>query len=411
MKLKYNKEAHGYWLNGKRCKGVSGVASVPEDKFAISTWNRRNALIGVAQHPELLTEIAANIDNKDKLDEIAERAGDFAGGSAGRNWGSAVHLIIERTIDGRPILDTPETMTVRQAFNKLLADNRLEVVASEIVVVHPELMIAGRTDLVLRCMDTKVMFIADAKTGASADRYLHSSTVQTYLYASAPLMGVGPQGDVDFEITEFSEMYPVSQTVGLIIHIPQDGEASIIPVDLVAGRDCFENVILPTYAWRNRKDLRVPMPVRKVYEPLEPLVKAAPPAEGPDVAVDALRARYVALSSVGRTWVDAKREEAFSAGVDFHLAKNFTMRRAGIMDGLIALAEAEADDDDAVRAICRLVIADEFVEWPTVKAGAVVGSLGAAEADAFASACHMFVGGLYGLEVRLDGPVLVEVAA
>lgn len=423
MKLKYSAKAHGYWLDGKRCKSPSAIAKVPDDSSALDKWRRRQTAIGLAMRPELLTEVAASIEDKQALDAICERAMDHAGASSGRNWGSAVHLIIERDIAGATILETPETARVREQWNRLLADHQLEVVRAEAVIVHPELQIAGRFDQVMRCTVTGEHFVMDVKTGASAHEFLQAHAVQLWLYASAPLMGVGPQGDVDFEIVDFADMLPVSQSVAFVAHLPQDGEPSIIPVDIAAGGDCFRNVIQPTWAWRSRKDLRAdwkpvtatrpdPHKHSKAFATTPATVAVAvAPDEGPDVDLEALRGRYKAAAEGHRAWVDGIRAEALAAGADIHLKDHPTMRRARILDGLLTLCEAESHDDDVVRALVRHVTGADAVQWPTVTVGAAVGMMTAREASDFAAACELFTLGRFALVHQLDGPVVTEVAA
>jgi hypothetical protein len=118
-------------------------------------------------------------------------------------------------------------------------------------------MVAGRFDRVVRHRKTGECFILDTKTGKSAADFLQSHAVQLWLYASAPLCADGPTGDADFEVAEFVPMHAVSQSVALVAHLPMEGEASIIGIDIAAGRECFERVIQPTWAWRSRSDLRV----------------------------------------------------------------------------------------------------------------------------------------------------------
>jgi hypothetical protein len=424
VKLKYSAKAHGYWLDGKRCKSPSAIAKVPDDSSALDKWRRRQTAIGLAMRPELLTEIAANVEDKQSVDAICERAMDHAGASSGRNWGSAVHLVIERDIAGATILDTPETARVRRQWQQLLDDHHLEVVRAEAVIVHPKLMIAGRFDQVMRSRINGEMFVMDVKTGASADQFLQSHAVQLWLYASASLMAAGPQGDVDFEVTEFTPMLDVSQSVAFVAHLPQEGEPSIIPVDIAAGGQCFHDVIRPTWAWRARKDLRAEMPAAskanarpdphrnaKALSPAPSPSVAARPEEGSTVDVAALRERYVALDAASVSWVGEITTQALQAGLPIHLKDNLTARRARILDGLVTLAEGDADDDDAVRALCRHILDDDAVEWPTVPVGAVVGRLSATTAATFAAAAEMFVAGRYGLTFQLDGPTLSEVAA
>jgi hypothetical protein len=429
VKLKYSAKAHGYWLDGKRCKSPSAIAKVPDDSSALDKWRRRQTAIGLAMRPELLTEIAANVEDKQSVDAICERAMDHAGASSGRNWGSAVHLVIERDIAGHAILDTPETARVREQWNKLLADYGFEVVLSEAVVAHPDLIVAGRFDLVLRSISAGDQYIADVKTGADADKYLHAHAVQLHLYASAPLMAVGPQGDVDFEITEFAPMLPVSQAVGLVVHLPQEGTPSIIGVDIAAGGDCFREVIRPTWGWRSRKDLGITIPTltptpttipdphrnAKALSTTPAVAATIAPDEGAalskdDPAVGAVRDLYGSLDPAARSWVEAKRAEALPSGLDFHLSGGYSKRRVQIMHGLCLLAGNGHDNDDAVKAITRGVTDDQAVDWLNVTAGVAVGSLGRIEAQMFQSMCLSLIDRQVVVVGRLDGPALVDAA-
>lgn len=257
MKLKYSAKAHGYWLNGKRCKSPSAIAKVPDDSSALDFWRRRQTAIGLALQPHLLTAVAANADDKKALDAICEEAMTAAGASSGRDYGTAVHKITDLLDGGVFVLETPEVVAIRETWRTLLDSHDLEIVASEQVIVHPDLMVAGRFDRVVRHRATGRLYILDTKTGKSAADFLQSHAVQLWLYASAPLCADGPTGDADFEVAEFVPMHAVSQSVALVAHLPMEGEASIIGIDIAAGRQCFERVIQPTWAWRSRSDLRV----------------------------------------------------------------------------------------------------------------------------------------------------------
>ena len=257
MKLKYSAKAHGYWLNGKRCKSPSSVAKVPDDSSALDFWRRRQTAIGLALQPHLLTSIAAAADDKRALDDICEEAMNAAGASSGRDYGTAVHKITDLLDGGDFVLETPEVIAIRKTWRTLLDSHDLEVVASEQVVVHPDLMIAGRFDRVVRHRASGRLFILDTKTGKSAADFLQAHAVQLWLYASAPLCADGPTGDTDFEVSAFVPMHAVDQSVALVAHLPMGGEASIIGIDIAAGGRCFTEVIQPTWAWRSRTDLRV----------------------------------------------------------------------------------------------------------------------------------------------------------
>ena len=268
MKLKYSARSHGYWLDGKRCKSPSAVAKVPDDSSALDYWRRRQTAIGLALQPHLLTAVAAAANDKQQLDQLCEAAMEAAGANSGRDYGTSVHRITDLIDGGDFVLETPEVVEIRKRWRTLLAEHQLEVVATEQVVVHPDLMIAGRFDRVVRHLPTGDLLILDTKTGASAHQYLHAHAVQLWLYASAPLRADGPAGDNDFEVDDFVPMWPVRQDVALVAHLPQDGDATIVPINIDAGRHCFKHVIRPTWDWRNRSDLRAdhwltkPMPAR-----------------------------------------------------------------------------------------------------------------------------------------------------
>ena len=256
MKLKYSARAHGYWLDGKRCKSPSAVAKVPDDSSALDFWRRRQTAIGLALQPHLLTAVAAAANDKQQLDQLCEQAMEAAGANSGRDYGTSVHKITDLIDGGDFVLETPEVVEIRKRWRTLLDQHDLEVVATEQVVVHPDLMIAGRFDRVVRHRPTGDLLILDTKTGASADQYLHAHAVQLWLYAAAPLRADGPAGDNDFEVHDFVPMWPVRQDVALVAHLPQDGDATIVPINIAAGRECFKHVIQPTWSWRNRNDLR-----------------------------------------------------------------------------------------------------------------------------------------------------------
>jgi hypothetical protein len=257
VKLKYSAKAHGYWLDGKRCKSPSAIAKVPDDMTALNNWKRRQTAIGLALRPDLLTQIAAAGDDKKIIDAVCEMAMEVAGATTGRDRGTAVHRITERLDDGDAMLETPEVITLRQQWLGLLDRYDLEVVQSEGVIVHPELMIAGRFDRVVRHKITGELLILDIKTGADADRFHQANALQLWLYASAPLIGVGPQGDVDFEITAFDPMVAVSQRVALIAHLPADKEPDIIALNIERAGRCFGEVVVPTWEWRGIRSLRI----------------------------------------------------------------------------------------------------------------------------------------------------------
>lgn len=343
---------------------------------------------------------------------------DKRGLEAAAQRGTNVHLYLEARLRGEPPLLLADGMPGAdyvRACEAFLDDYQPKLYAAEYVVIHRSLNgvgYGGTPDAVIGIGQD--LFGVDWKTRGE------ESSHGAYAEEAAQIAGGAFAEYMIVEGPNGPERQPLPQLAGgLVVSIKPDGY-KVYPIDLAAAWNHWEAM----HAWwvaRRSETLSIGKPwAPKKTRPaakheekaaITPVAPRPTPDEGPTVAVDALRDRYVALSAVARTWVDAKRDEAVKAGVDFHLSGCYTSRRKSIMDGLVLLAEAEADDDDALRALVRAVVKDDLVEWPSVAPGAVVGSLSATEASAFASLCDLFVGGRYGLESRLDGPVLVEVAA
>jgi hypothetical protein len=148
---------------------------------------------------------------------------------------------------------------------------------------------------------------------------------------------------------------------------------------------------------------------------IEPLTTPTPtpPDEGDpatDAVIEPIKARYKAASDVTRKWISELERDALHAHCGFHTIHGKTMRRLRIVDGLVTLGEADAADEDLVKALVRHVTNDDAMSWPTVTAGAAVGSLSAVQAAAFVGACEAFVAGTYVLVAELTGPRLAVAA-
>jgi len=252
MKLKYNDKIHAYWLDGKRCKGMSTLSKVPDDTFSLDQWRKRMVLLGVARKPELAKQAAAHHDDRDKLNAIAEEALVIAGASDAANAGTATHRIIERHILGEEIILTDDAKLVVANFAQVMESVGLRPIpeAVEQVVVYPEQRVAGRFDhLAYRIADDRPV-VVDVKTGASAIRYPHATSVQLAGYANAPLHATLPIGRDG--VTE--EFLPppegLDREVGYVVSMTDEG-AHVYSVNLKLGWKCLEQIIFPTLNWRS----------------------------------------------------------------------------------------------------------------------------------------------------------------
>lgn len=256
MRLKYNDKMHAYWLDGQRCKNISSVASIAEDKFRLNAWSQRQVAIGIATKPSLIEQIAANVDNDSKLNELCEQAAAEAGAFTGRDRGNVLHKALEQHDAGKRFIPTDLTSTAIRAWEDILELMGWEVVFIERCVIWPDEKIAGRFDRIVK--DKRgVHYIVDFKGGAKVLNYPHPIACQLALYANAPYM-TGPipeEGGETEDVVMLNVDYPIDCGVGYVVHLPPDADAQLIELDIAAGMETVRNVIFPTLEWRARKGL------------------------------------------------------------------------------------------------------------------------------------------------------------
>lgn len=262
MKLTYNDKQHAYWLDGKRCKGVTGVAAYPQDRYSIEQWRARMIVSGMAQSPPLVHRAQAHFDEREHLEAIAEEALNIAKANEAAGRGTANHRIAERVDLGLTVIETEESGAVIEAWRNALDEIGVDIVPEliERIVIYPDLLIAGRFDRIGRYRHSGRHVSVDIKTGANANaiRYPHSVAIQLALYANAPLMA-GPlqPGKNGTDWTDQFEPLPedLHRDHGIVIYLPPEGPAQCPRVNIAAGWEAAQQICFPTIAWRNRKDL------------------------------------------------------------------------------------------------------------------------------------------------------------
>lgn len=259
MKLSYNDRQHAYWLDGKRCKGVTTVAKIPDDNYGLEKWRARQVVIGMATSPPLVNRAAAHFDERDKIDDIAEEAMVAAKAHEASGRGTAAHRITERVDLGLDWIDTPEARAIRAQWTAALDHAGLDIIPElvERIVVYPDQLVAGRFDRIARRRSDGRLVVVDVKTGENAVKYPHSTCVQLGLYANAPLMAGPLERTGDKESTDVFEPLPdgIDRTVGIIVYLPPEGPADIYELDLAAGWDTARTICFPTIAWRKTTGL------------------------------------------------------------------------------------------------------------------------------------------------------------
>jgi len=253
MKLKYVDSNHGYYLDGKRCKGVSTTAKLLDDTYDLDRWRKRMVAKGVAMSDELVEAInGLDQDDKAGLDELAEQAINLAGASLAAEEGTRQHGITEKHDRGEEH-DDPITA---QRWATVLKKAGLVPVTEYIerCVVWPDQRICGRFDRFGRRLSDGKLVCLDLKTGSSAVRYPHATVLQLSLYANAPLMAAEME---EYEpgkfVTEtFSPLPPdLDREVGYMVHLPADGDAGVYSVNLKLGAKAASEIIFPALRWRS----------------------------------------------------------------------------------------------------------------------------------------------------------------
>lgn len=264
MKLKYVDSNHAYYLDGKRCKGVTSVAKIGTDTYALEQWKLRKVVEGLRAKPELLA-VPSLDDPGPRIPvtdgAVVELALNAAGTHLAAEAGTAAHSLSERVDRGEEV-EAHEVQTAKLWKSALLSAG-LQIVPDlmERVIVHPDERICGRFDRLGRRISDGRLVIIDLKTGASAKNYPHSVATQMALYANAPLMGTIWEGDSG-ETSEFEPLpADLDKNVGYMVHLPDDGECAVYAINIKLGWKVCQQVIFPALRWQQTKNDKLIRPV------------------------------------------------------------------------------------------------------------------------------------------------------
>jgi len=344
--------------------------TVPLDWYRAGEWFKND------DNAEALLDDSANAWTAFYTGVHVQRDRDFA-------RGHAIHAAAEAALVGQGVLNVnPDAAPYIPHLTKWIDDNVTDVHAIEAVVFGDGY--GGTGDAWLNVRGVSCYVDWKSRGADSAHGIYEEEIAQGGAYTSARYC-ILPSDDRQ---TAVRALIPAA-SYGLVLSIRPDGVAEYW-YDLDRAQDAFAEM---HRAYQATSDSGKAARAAKLKDPTSTIetakrkTKPTPtatatvtPAEGDPVTdVDDIRTRYLALSEVARAWVDGKRAEALSAGVDFHLAGCYTQRRLAIMDGLCVLAVAGATDDD-------LTIILEPYAVPTV------GHLDHTQADDFAAICTRYAG-------------------
>jgi len=248
---------------------VTTIAKTLSDTASLADWKVRMALSGVVQRPDLLAQASTALDDRNKLNKIANDCIEAAGAYSRANLGTALHSITQLLDLGQKPQVLPGLQEDVDTYRIACQAYGIEMVKDyiEVLLINDDLEYAGTADRIVRTMSGELV-IFDLKTGTSLD-YAHGEiSIQLAAYANA-------QWVYDWRTGTRSPMPDINKTKGIICHLPAgEGTCTFYEVDINAGLEALHQS-LAVREWRKRKDLFKP------YKFSEEKRRDVEPAESP----------------------------------------------------------------------------------------------------------------------------------
>lgn len=232
------------------------------DKKNINDWGKRNVVIGAARRRDLLLQAhgLTHEQDKDRLNAIVVELEEAAGAKVGSDLGTYLHEFTEYMDAGlKTWRDAPEEFQRSLAlYAQALADAGLEPIRSLIertTIIREFGWVCGTFDRIFYHRPSGQYVIGDLKTGKTMDYGKNEVECQLWTYAH----GVNQNGIYDWNTDTWGfaqdlERYDpsewghaqlqVSETVGVVIHMPvqgpQEGTVELLWADLENGRQHAE---------------------------------------------------------------------------------------------------------------------------------------------------------------------------
>lgn len=211
---------------------VTTFAKTVADMYNIDLYHQRLVVKGMSMRPDLFAEAAGvHIEDKSKLNEIANYAREAAGESGKARLGTAVHTFTEKADLGEKQVVPPPWDKDVEAYTKCLKDNNITVIPEfvEATLIIPKFNVAGTLDRLATVKSDKLPKIADLKTGKSVQYAWMEIACQLYLYSQATHV-------YDHATQELREMPEVDKSRGIVVHLPVgQATATIYEIDLELG--------------------------------------------------------------------------------------------------------------------------------------------------------------------------------
>jgi hypothetical protein len=231
---------------------VTTVAKTLDDTASLADWKVRMAITGLVQRPDLLAQASTAIDDRTRMNKIANDCVEAAGAYSRANLGTALHAITEQIDLGLKPAILPGLQADIDAYVAGIKSHGIKMHNEfiEVLLINDDLEYAGTADRIVTLMDGRLV-IFDLKTGTDLSYSFGNIAVQLAMYANADWM-------YNWKTGERSPMPAIDKTVGIICHLPAgDATVAFHEVNLVAGWEAAKQSFT-TREWRKRKDLFKP---------------------------------------------------------------------------------------------------------------------------------------------------------
>jgi hypothetical protein len=217
-----------------RVTTLSGALTSNE---GLRVWTERKICEGIGLRRDLRALITATPHDKAVQDDVRAAAKVAAGAEEQREYGTAVHRGFEQLAGGQPVQTDLSEEYGRDlaAMQQCLAENGVEILRFEVLIVHETLRYAGRLDYFARVTlpdGRTVLRIIDTKTGKVAEKdKAQAFGCQLAGYANATHV-YGPASRTFVPIRE--ALPGLDATAGYILHVT-GGVAQLHEIDLLTG--------------------------------------------------------------------------------------------------------------------------------------------------------------------------------
>ena len=226
-------------IDGVSYTRASTLAKALEDQSGLIKWAARMTALGMSRNPDLVALAATTPpDDKQALDDIAERAKERAGATTGRDTGTSIHAATEMLDCAEDVSHLPaDLLRDARAYQAACEAESLTPVLAETFVVNDRMGAAGSFDRLLWDDAGERYVIGDIKTGSSDDpQYVLRYQALAWAMQLAIYAGGRPWHGVWQEWADLDVATP-DQTRGVIFYIARgSGVCHPLWLDLDVGR-------------------------------------------------------------------------------------------------------------------------------------------------------------------------------